>query len=380
MPPAPRPPIHIVHLVNRFAAGGLENVVVQLINHLPADQFCHTVVAITEADNAFAARITQPDVAVISLHKGPGQPFKLYPKMFRLLRRLRPAVLHTCNLAAMEFAPVAAAAGVPLRVHVEHGWDVADLGGGNAHYNWLRKAYKPFVHQFVAVAQPLFDYLHHTVGVAPARLQLIPNGVDTAQFRPRRPGDTPPPDWPFTPGVDWVIGYVGRLVAVKNPLLLVDAFIALAQSGVPGAQHLRLAMVGTGDLAAPIHARLQTAGVAQRAWLPGVRADVAHIFRAIDCFVLPSLFEATSCTLQEAMASGLPIVATDVGGNAALLQNGRCGGLVPSGNTPALTQAIAQVWQTPKTLPNPADNRALIEQTYSLEAVLQKYSRLFGGH
>jgi len=80
------------------------------------------------------------------------------------------------------------------------------------------------------------------------------------------------------------------------------------------------------------------------------------------------------------MASGLPIVATDVGGNAALLQNGRCGSLVPSGNTPALTQAIAQVWQTPQTLPKPADNRALIEQTYSLEAVLQKYSRLFGGH
>ena len=146
MPPRPR---HIVHLIYRFAAGGLENVVIQLINNLPPDEFRHTVVVIAGFDPAFVTRIERSDVEVINLAKGPGQPFKLYPRMYRLLKSLKADVLHSCNLAAMEFVPMAALAGVPLRVHVEHGWDVGDLGGSNVRYNWLRKIYKPFVNEFV---------------------------------------------------------------------------------------------------------------------------------------------------------------------------------------------------------------------------------------
>ena len=373
MPPRPH---HIVHLVYRFAAGGLENVVVQLINHLPHDRFRHSVIAIAGFDAAFAARIERPNVEIISLDKGPGQPFRLYPKMYRLLRRLKPDVLHSCNLAAMEFVPVAALAGVPLRVHVEHGWDVGDLGGGNAHYNLLRKIYKPFVHRFVAVATPLHDYLVHKIGVPAARLQLIPNGVDTDRFRPWQDGDRVPEGWPFQRGVDCVIGYVGRLVEVKNPLLLVEAFVALAQSGAPGCERLRLAMVGAGPLAAAVLQRMQAAGLQNRLWLPGVRSDMAEIFRVLDCFVLPSLFEATSCTLQEAMATGLRIVATDVGGNADLLEGGRCGSLVPSEDAPALAAAIWAHYQA-KTSTQPTAAMAAIQQHYGLAAVLQKYQRLF---
>jgi len=373
----PTRPCHVVHLVYRFAAGGLENVVVQLINHLPHDEFHHTVVAIAGFDEAFAARIARPEVALISLDKGPGQPFKLYPKMFRLLRRLRPDVLHSCNLAAMEFVPVAAAAGVPLRVHVEHGWDVGDLGGGNAHYNWLRRIYKPFVNQFVAVAEPLRDYLSNTVGVAASRLQLIPNGVDTGHFRPRQAGDPLPVGWPFDPESDWVVGYVGRLVAVKNPMLLVEAFVAMTQSGQPGVDRLRLAMVGVGDLEPAVRQRLTAAGLDERAWLPGVRSDVEKIFRALDCFVLPSLFEATSCTLQEAMASGVRIVATDVGGNADLLDGGRCGTLVPSGEPAGL--AAAMLAHLANTTPTEQASAAVatIQQKYALTTAMEKYRRLF---
>jgi sugar transferase (PEP-CTERM/EpsH1 system associated) len=370
---------HIVHLVYRFAAGGLENVVVQLVNHLPREGFRHTIIAIAGFDAAFARRIERPDVAVISLDKGPGQPFKLYPRMYRLLRCLKPDVLHSCNLAALEFAPVAALARVPLRVHVEHGWDVGDLGGGNAHYKLLRKIYQPFVHQFVAVAEPLNSYLTHKIGVPAARLQLIPNGVDTDRFRPWQAGDEVPEGWPFQHGVDWVLGYVGRLVEVKNPLLLVDAFTTLVQSGVPGCERMRLAMVGAGPLAEAVLQRMAVAGLQDRLWLPGVRADMAEIFRVMDCFVLPSLFEATSCTLQEAMATGLRIVATDVGGNADLLGAGLCGSLVPTKDASALAAAILAQYQM-KTSTQPAAAIAAIHQHYGLTTVLQKYQRLFLSH
>jgi sugar transferase (PEP-CTERM/EpsH1 system associated) len=373
---------HIVHLVYRFAAGGLENVVVQLINHLPHDEFRHTVVAIAGFDAAFATRIERTDVEVISLDKGPGQPFKLYPKMFRLLRRLRPDVMHSCNLAAMEFAPIAALSGVPLRVHVEHGWDVGDLGSGNAHYNLLRKIYKPFVNDFVAVAEPLHMYLLNKIGVSAKHLQLIPNGVDTQQFRPRQAGDALPAGWQFVRGVDWVIGYVGRLVEVKNPLLLVKAFVALVQSGAPGTERMRLAMIGAGPLDVAVRQLMLDAGLIDKLWLPGVRADVADIFRALDCFVLPSLFEATSCTLQEAMATGLKIVATDVGGNAALLENGRCGTLVPSEDTAALGSAILAQCASDMASKHAASAQQeaameSIHRLYGLDAVIARYRELF---
>lgn len=376
----PPPTCHVVHLVHRFTTGGLENVVAQLVNQLPTDHFRHTVLSVTDIDPVFAQRILPGRAELIPLNKPPGQPFRLYPKAWRLLRQLQPDVVHTCNLAALEFMPVAALAGVPRRVHAEHGMDTAELSGRGARYLALRRFYRHFVHEQVAVSAALDNYLRCRVGVAPAHVHHIPNGVDTRVFRPREHGDPLPPDYPFVPERDWVIGTVGRQVDIKNPLLLVEAFVALAHSGRPGCERLRLAMVGDGPLAADIRQCLQAAGLLDRAWLPGVRGDVAHILRVLDCFVLPSRSEATSCTLQEAMATGLPIVATDVGDNAALLDHGRCGTLVPTNDAQALAQRIAQ--QQRHGTDNPQATAALhkARQHYALGTVLRRYSNLFLGH
>lgn len=376
---APQPVCHVVHLVYRFATGGLENVVVQLINNLPRHEFRHTVVALTEVDVAFVRRIERNDVEVIGLGKSPGQAFWLYPKFFRLLRRLKPDVLHSCNLAAMEFSPVAALAGVALRVHAEHGWDIGEVGGSNSHYRFLRKLYKPFVHEFVAVAAPLQDYLANAIGIASKHLHLIANGVDTEQFRPRRDDDLLPQGFPFCHDRHWVIGMVGRLVPIKNPLLLVEAFLALIESAAPGAERIRLAIVGEGPLGEEIKERMQGAGVADRLWLPGVRSDIPEILRAMDCFILPSLSEATSCTLQEAMATGLCIVATEVGGNPDLLDCGRCGSLVPSSDVKALAAAILKHLAAKTTNGQGTAARQSVQKRYGLAGVVRRYRELFLG-
>ncbi|MES2839803.1 MAG: TIGR03088 family PEP-CTERM/XrtA system glycosyltransferase [Pseudomonadota bacterium] len=375
MPPPCR---RIVHIIYRFTTGGLENVVVQLINNLPHGEFRHTVVAVTDAEPLFVQRIERKDVDVICLNKPPGQPFTLYPKTFRLLRRLKPDVVHTCNLAALEFMPMAALAGVPLRVHAEHGMDMGEINTKGSRYLTLRKIYKPFVHEFIAVSKPLQGYLQHKLGVAPAHVHLIPNGVDTHIFRPPHAQDPTPPGFPFERDRHWVIGTVGRQVHIKNPLMLVDAFIGLAQSGVAGTERLRLAMVGDGPLLGEIAERVRAAGLEDRAWLPGVRSDVADILRSLDCFVLPSLSEGTSCTLQEAMATGLPIVVTDVGGNAELLEHGACGSLVPSGNVEVLkSQLLEQLQGSGREQAAAALNSA--RQRHSLSVVMQRYRELFLG-
>ncbi len=95
------PPL-IVHVVYRFAIGGLENGVVNLINRLPAQSWRHAVVSLTDVDPAFAARISRGNVRCIALNKAPGHAVRLYPRLVALLRELKPAIVHTRNLAALE--------------------------------------------------------------------------------------------------------------------------------------------------------------------------------------------------------------------------------------------------------------------------------------
>jgi sugar transferase (PEP-CTERM/EpsH1 system associated) len=377
MPQQP-PPLHVVHMVYRFAAGGLENVIVQLINGLPQDGYRHTVLALTSIDPTFIRRIHHPDVQFMALEKPPGQPFRMYPRVFRLLRTLRPDVLHTCNIAALEFVPMAALAGVPLRVHAEHGWDVADPDGSNRKYQLLRKVYQRFVHRFVVVSEQLEHYLLDRVGIAPSRVRLIPNGVDTQVFRPRTESEPMPEGYPFRSGEHWVIGTVGRLEAIKHQMLLARAFVRLVRANPAGADRLRLAIVGAGPLHDTIAALLQDAGLSDRVWMPGARSDVGLLLRHFDAFVLPSLAEGTSCTLQEAMATGLAIVATQVGGNAKLLDDGRCGQLVPSDDVPAMASALEMQFLSPSMGQElGARARAQVAMHHGVDQCLRAYDALF---
>lgn len=370
-------PRHIVHLLYRFAAGGLENVLVQLVNGLPHDSFRHTIIALTEADADFAERITRQDVEIICLHKSPGQPFGLYPRMFALLRRLRPDVVHTCNIAALEFQPVAALAGVPCRIHAEHGWDVSDPDGSNRNYQRLRRFYRHFVHQFIAVSPQLYDYLLNKISVSPQRLHLIANGVDTQVFYPRAVDTKLPVGFPFSREQHFVIGTVGRLETIKNHMLLIEAFIALHQQHRERASHARLAIVGAGPLGPSIQARITEAGLDAYVWLPGTRNDIPDVLRAFDCFVLPSLAEGTACTLQEAMATGLPIIATAVGGSPDVLEHGRLGCLVPSGDGHALQAALLECVNRGHRVIQ--DVRCAAEDKHALHKLLKHYSLIMQG-
>lgn len=368
--------IHIVHVLNRLGVGGMENVVVQLINELPTDRFRHSVIAITDILPSVAERVRVPDVGLHALDKQPGQPFRLYPRMYRLLRSLQPDVWHSCNLAALEFSPVAWLAGIPLRVHAEHGLELAELSGRQSVYRRVRRLFRDFVHLYVAVSAQIARDLHTRIGVSERKIRLIGNGVDLSRFRPVREDDPIPNGYPFRKGEHWVIGTVGRQEAIKNPLLLVDAFIRLARTDDAQSQLLRLAMIGDGSLHGEIRARLCAAGLEDRCWLPGNRDDVADILRRFDCFVLPSVSEGTSCTLQEAVATGLSIVATDVGGNRAILDHGRIGRLVVSEDPEALAEALTKC-RREGMQDGGAEVRHWAESEFSLASTVREYARLF---
>jgi sugar transferase (PEP-CTERM/EpsH1 system associated) len=367
----------IVHVVYSFAIGGLENVIVQLINRLPADEFEHIVLSLTTISD-FKNRITQPGVQFIELNKPPGHAVPLYPKIYRLLRQLRPDVLHTCNLAALELTPLAWLARIPLRVHAEHGWDAHDPHGANPRYRTLRRLYKPFVSHYVTVSQDLAVYLREAIGVPAARQSLIANGVDTDVFSPATGTLPAVPGCPFTPGQYWLVGTVGRLQTVKNQPLLARAFVHMLQHHPEAAERARLVIVGEGPLRQAVQDILGSAGLQHLAWLAGARDDVAAIMRTLDCFALPSQAEGTSCTLQEAMACGLPVVATAVGGTPDLVEEGITGYLVPSEDANALAQALWRCYSDPSTSQAfGATARARALANFGLAGMVQRYQALF---
>lgn len=368
----------IVHVVYSFGIGGLENVIVQLINRLPHDQFEHVVLSLTTISD-FKDRIQRSDVQFIELHKPPGHAVPLYPRIWKLFRQLKPDVVHTCNLAALEVVPLAWMAGVPLRIHAEHGWDAHDPDGRNPRYQRLRRLYKPFVSHYVAVSQDLHDYLGRAIGVPAQRRSLIPNGVDTEQFHPSDAQRWPVPGCPFEPERHQIIGTVGRLQTVKNQPLLAKAFVQLLRQHPELADKARLVIVGEGPLRSEVESILNDAGLSELAWLPGARGDVADILRMLTVFVLPSRTEGTSCTLQEAMATGVPLVATAVGGNPALLDGGT-GAMVPPEDAATLAHTLHGLLTDPRRMRDLALRaRERAVRQFGIDAVASAYAALFQG-
>ena len=377
VPPTTSRPL-VAHVVYRFDTGGLENGIVNLINHMPASAYRHLVVALTDVVPGFARRIERADVKFISLHKPPGHGVVLYPQLYRLFREQRPAIIHTRNLAALECQVPAALAGVPVRIHGEHGRDVGDLDGTRWRYQWLRRAYRPFVHKYVALSRDLASYVEHRVGVPARRIDQIYNGVDLARFHSPAGQRIAIAGCPFSDPSLFILGTVGRMQTVKAQTVLAQAFVRALQIKPTLRDRLRLVMVGEGPLRAEAQAALAVAGVTDLAWLPGERSDVPDIMRGLDCFVLPSLAEGISNTILECMASGLPVLATDVGGNAELVVAGTTGDIVPTGDVEALAVGLIRMSGEPgRSAAMGRAGRARVEQHFSLSAMVGAYQDLY---
>jgi sugar transferase (PEP-CTERM/EpsH1 system associated) len=375
------PPL-IVHVIYHLGVGGLENGLVNLINHIPPERYRHAIVCL-KGYSDFRARIKRQDVEIVALNKREGHDFNLYLNLFRALRRLKPDIVHTRNLSGMEGQVIAALAGARVRVHGEHGRDIFDLHGKNRKYNLLRKAICPFVGHFVAVSKDLESWLVNTVGATPDRINQIYNGVDSLRFYPRESKGSIAPKLKglrdgFFKENTFVIGGVGRLADIKNYPGLIEAFLLLLKEEPAARERLRLLVVGDGNSRERCINCLREAGAEDLAWFPGERADIPELMRAMDLFVLPSLGEGISNTILEAMSTGLPVVATRVGGNEELVQDSVTGTLVPAGSAIAMSAAILKYYTNPDLLDKHGKaGRRRIESSFSMESMTRGYLEVY---
>ena len=372
-----RPPHLVVHVIHRLAIGGLENGLVNLLNHGLASRYRHAIICMTDFTD-FRDRIEDANVEVFAIHRKEGRDWGAQWRLFELIRRLKPAIVHSRGLSGLDSMLPALINGVPARIHGEHGRDMGDLDGSNRKGQWIRRLHRPLVSHYIALSRDLESYLETKVGVPSQRITQIYNGVNCHDFRPASGERELLPETDFAPKGTVVIGTVGRMQPVKDQVNLTRAFIHLVAILPQEKSRLRLVMVGDGSLRAECEALVTQAGLRHLAWLPGARDDVAALMRGMDIFVLPSLAEGISNTILEAMASGLPIIATAVGGNPELVEDGVTGRLVPAANPVALAEAIKPyVIDGELARHHGHANRRTAQARFSMEAMVNSYMQVY---
>lgn len=363
----------VAHVIFRLDFGGLENGLVNLINHMPAERYRHVIICLTDYSD-FRFRIRRDDVELFQLHKRPGKDTRTYLALWHLLRQLRPHIVHTRNLPTVDMLLPAMLAGVPYRVHGEHGLDMLELNSSNWKYNLLRRLTTPFVDRYIAVSRDLERWLRKRVRVPTHKLVQIYNGVDTSVFHPAQAKYKSLPIENFASPDSIVIGTVGRLEPIKDQITLIRAFVHLLESQPDLRAKLRLIIVGNGSLLDEAINLLKSANAMNFAWLPGARKDVPQLLRRFDIFALPSRREGISNTILEAMATGLPVVASEVGGNPELVIDGVTGMLLPPANIESMAHALLNYIRNPQQrLDHGRAGRERVEKEFALSTMVERY-------
>ena len=200
--------------------------------------------------------------------------------------------------------------------------------------------------------------------------------MDTRRFRPVSARQAVA-GCPFDDPDVVIVGTVGRLQTVKDQVNLVRA-VAIARGQGDAGARLRLVIAGDGPQRADVEAEILAAGIGDITWLAGPRSDVPELMRALDVFALPSRAEGISNTILEAMASGLPVVATEVGGNAELVAAGETGMLVPAQDPQAMAQALLRYTSDAALRQiHSSAGRHRVEAEFSLDGMVERYGRLY---
>jgi sugar transferase (PEP-CTERM/EpsH1 system associated) len=347
----------VLHVVLQLDMGGMEKLLVDIARFSDRKRFDHTFVCISRR-GALADQIEEAGRPVICLDEPIGLRLSLARRLYRLFRTVRPDVVHTHNSKPLIYAaPAARLARVPCIVHTRHGQRF------NAPYRQTLavRVASQTLNRFVCVSEDS-KKCSKTEGIAAKRLVVIRNGVDLTRFA-------------YTgPSYQRYALMVGRLVPEKNIESLLRSMQILTQE----LPEFRLIIAGDGPSRASLESMATDLQLGERVKFLGTVADIASLMSGASLFVLPSLTEGISLTLLEAMATGLPVVATAVGGNPEVVADRETGFLVPPKSPRALADAMTRLWNEPALARElGAAGRARVEQRFDIRDTVTAYQDLY---
>lgn len=385
----PDRPLRILRIIARLNIGGPAIHVTLLTARCGPPAFESTLVCGTigphEGDMAYLAAahgVTPIVIPELGRELAPLRDLVTLFKLWRLMRRLRPDIVHTHTAKAGFVGRLAAwLARVPVRVHTYHGHVFHGYFGPlkTRLFLALERLTARLTHRLIVISPAQRAELAHTYRIArPDKFVIVPLGLDLAPF-----ATTPRHQGHFRAAYDIpaqvpLIGSVGRLVPIKNHALLLEAAVRV-RAVLPTAHFV---IVGDGDLRPAIEAQAQALGLARAVTFTGFLRDLRPVYSDLDALVISSHNEGTPVSIIEALAAGVPVVSTAVGGVPDLLQQGAFGRLVPPGDAQALAQALIAAVLAPPT-DHEAIQRAVLAEydiarlTNTLQAL---YRELYRAH
>lgn len=355
-------------MLTSLCIGGGERVALLLASRQVKDGHRAMVVSLEEPpDGPLAAEMIEAGVEIERVPKRHGFDATLPPRLWRLFRSSALDVVHTHNpLPLIYAAPAAKAAGARV-VHTKHG-PHPDV----ARRLWLRRAGARATDAFVAVSEVTAAFARTIHEVGEDKLSVIINATDLSRFRPdpaRR--EAARARWGI--GFDgWVVGTVGRMAEVKNHPLLLRAAAPLLR------EDSWLLIAGDGPERAATEALAAELGVSERVIFLGETREVAEALNALDVFALSSKVEGLPLVIAEAMATGLPVVATAVGGVPGVVSDGETGFLVAAEDEKALRERLRRLQDDPRLAAElGARGRAIALERFSDERMAREYMDLY---
>ncbi len=367
--------IRIMHVLDNLGKGGLENGLANLIENLDPGRYEHVVCAVRSL-GPNAERVQAAGARVMCLEKRAGFRLQVL-SLARVIQDVRPDVVHSRNWSAIEAVIAARWANCRGVIHGEHGLE-ADT---SAREPWRRSHFRRLVfelaHRVLSVSGQLRDLHSKRTGFPARRITVIHNGVDSERYRPDELVRARVRAEFGIPERQFCIGCVGNLTPVKDYLTTLKGVGAFDASG----GDWRLIVIGEGSerssLVEFVRANPQ---LQHRVTFLGLSHRVAEFLAAVDVYLLSSMIEGISNSLLEAMASGLPVVATAVGGNPEVLTHGESGLLFPAGDFHRLAEILRNLQDRRELrmmLGRQARRRVCEE--FSIGSMVRRYEEVYEG-
>lgn len=346
--------------------GGMENGVVNILNNINENVYENYVCCIDRVGE-LAERLRPGSVTIDNLSRKAGFSVRTIFRLARLLKEYQIDILHTHGWGTLVYGFIAARkAGTPVIIHGEHGTFKLD----RARRRFIYKIIVGRVAQVLTVSDSLKRDLINIIDMPELSIRRIINGVNTDRFCPGA-SETVKKEIGLQ-GADRVIGSVGRLEKVKNYELMIRCFSEIKDSGVMGL------LVGEGSQRADLERLANDLGIEGEFVFTGGRNDIDELMPLFDIFVCSSHSEGLSNTILEAMACGVPVVATDVGGNSEIIRHGETGLLVPAGDAGAMKDAVTGLLQNSSMLQQMKQrSREVAVEKYSISHMVSEYEDVY---
>jgi sugar transferase (PEP-CTERM/EpsH1 system associated) len=364
--------IKILHVIDSLDIGGMERVVVDVVNNLDPLQFDQSVCCISRIGE-MAAQL-RGDVRCIDLAKGEKGDHLMPLKLASIIRRENPGVIHTQSWSGIDAAIAKMIARRGRVVHSEHGRSYPHIHSEPLKRRIARRCLYHLADAVFAVSSEVRDYYCRQTGFPSAKMRVISNGIDVRRID-RMIGPAMRRELKIGAD-DFVVGTVARLDATKDTITLARAFAKLYLSRC--RTDLKLLIVGDGDQRKTIEAFVAGHGLRHAVIFTGMRCDAPGLLGAMDVFALPSLSEGMPVTVLEAMSARLPVVAANVGALPEMVVEGVTGFLVEPRDPDVLAERLSRfLADRGLALQFGAAARRKVENDHSLDSMLKRYADLY---